>query len=269
MINFSEDIYPYIVGLALVLAIYGVIYKLIPLLFRKAMGSNAAQAVVNSKAATAAMGVVKAKPVFPFAFREVAGENAMSALGAAKAEGKAMPVIIGGGERERDALADMMRHRNTTEYYLNKADANPDPFASKAKPRMPKHWAEAGPFVEDDQPFLVKTHPSGFKPIVTLAFIPAPSPAEIPAFLKLGSWNAVPDADVFVALLRKWQREYGAELVALRQDCMDIRVARKPASREEALALAREHLKFCATGETIAQSAAALMHLNWWHFYWD
>jgi hypothetical protein len=214
-------------------------------------------------------GKIKPKPVFPFEFKEVSGEDAMVAFEASKTEGKGIPVLIGGGETERFGLADAMQYRKSTDHYLQKADANPDPYVSKSKPRMPKTWEPAGPFADDGHPFLVKNHPVGFKPVVTLAYIPAASAAEIPAYLKLDTWNAVPDADVFVALLRKWQRDYGAELVALRADCLDIRVARKPKTREEALILAREHLKFCDTGATLAEAAAELMATKWWHFYWD
>jgi hypothetical protein len=269
MINFENDIWPYIVGLALALGIYGVIGYIIPFLFKRAVGSKPAQTALNSKPVTAVAEAVKPKPVFAFEFREVAGERAMAAYEAAKTEGKGVPVLIAGGESLRRSLAEAMRYRNLTEYYLQKADRKPDPYATKTKPRLPKQWPDVGPFKDDGQPFLVKAHPDGFKPVVTLAFIPAATTAEIPAYLKLGSWNAVPDADVFVSLLRKWHRDYGAELVALREDSLDIRVARKPETREEALVLAREHLKFCATGATTAEAAAELMQTNWWHFYWD
>jgi Domain of unknown function (DUF4253) len=88
--------------------------------------------------------------------------------------------------------------------------------------------------------------------------------------LKLGSWNAVPEAEVFVALLRKWRRDYGAELVALSTDTMDFRVTRRPTTQQEALVIAREHAKFCPSTElTIAERAAELMQLDWWHFWWD
>ncbi len=54
-----------------------------------------------------------------------------------------------------------------------------------------------------------------------------------------------------------------------RSDTLDIRVSRKPETREEALLLAREHKKFCDSGATLVESAAELMQINWWHFYWD
>jgi Domain of unknown function (DUF4253) len=134
---------------------------------------------------------------------------------------------------------------------------------------MPGTWENVGPFTDDGHPFLVKQHPAGFKEVVTLAFIPAETSAEVPAYLQLGGWNAVPEADIMVALFRKWQRDYGAEIVAVSLDAIDVRVSRKPETREEALLLAREHRKFCNAGATLAETAAELMETDWWHFYWD
>jgi Domain of unknown function (DUF4253) len=269
MQDFLNDPWPYIVGLAIVSAIYFFIYTVLPFLFRKITDSKIAVVVRTSKAVSAVANVVNPKPVFTFEFQEISGENAMAAFEAAKTDGKFVPVIIGGSEHYRQNLADSAQYRKTTEESLRLADVFPDPYQYKAKPRMPKAWSDAEPFSDDGHPFLVKQHPKGFKPVVTLAHVPAKSPAEIPAYLRLGGWNAVPEADIMVALFRKWERDYGAEIVALSLDAIDVRVSRKPASREEALVLAREHLKFCATEATLAESAAELMVTNWWHFYWD
>ncbi len=211
-----NDPWPFVVGLALVSAIYFVMQTVVPFLLRKATGSKTAQQIANSKIVTKAAGVVNPKPVFAFEFRAVPGEGAMAAFEAAKSEGKGVPVIIGGDERMVQSLADMMYHRKPSpDEYIRKAEAKPNPYAAKSAPKMPKVWPRVGPFDNARNPFSIHLHPEGFKPVVTIAYIPAKSSADIPAYLKLGSWNAVPEADVFVALLRKWQRDYGAELVAL------------------------------------------------------
>jgi Domain of unknown function (DUF4253) len=269
MEHFTTDYWSYVVGLGLALGIYFVMYIVVPFVFRKVLGSKPAKSIAHNKPVARPVKIVKSKPVFSFEFIEVSGENAIAAFEAAKSEGKGVPIIIGGGEAERQSLADMMQYRNETEHYLRAADAKPNPYSMKSKPRMPKTWVKVGPFPMEANPFLVKNHPEGFKPLVTLAYIPAETSAEIPAYLKLGSWNAVPDADVFVSLLRKWHREYGAELVALRVDSMDVRVSRKPATKEQAMILAREHIKFCPTEAKTPEIAAELMLTDWWHFYWD
>jgi Domain of unknown function (DUF4253) len=269
MENFYNEYHSYIVPTALTLGLYFVLFTVIPFLFRKITGSKPVRQIVNSKAVATVANVVKPKPVFSFEFREVSGERAMAAFESAKTEGKGIPVLIGGGEHYRQSLADSAQYRKSKAESLRLATASPDPYKSKAKPRMPGTWENVGPFQDDGHPFLVKLHPEGFRELVTLAYIPAETSAEIPAYLQMGGWNAVPEADIMVALFRKWQRDYGAEIVAVSLDAIDVRVSRKPATREEALLLAREHRKFCATGTTLAEGAAELMSTNWWHFYWD
>jgi hypothetical protein len=269
MQSYIDYFWPYAVGLVLVLGINFIMFTVIPFLFRKAVGSKPAKQIATSKVVKAAANVVNPKPEFSFEFREVAGEDAMAAFEAAKSEGKGIPVLIAGGEHYRQSLADSAQYRKTTPELLDLADRFPDPYQYRSKPRMPKTWVDAGPFPDDGHAFLVKEYNNGFRPLVTLAFIPAESSADIPAFLRLGGWNAVPDADIMTALFRKWQRDYGAEIVAVSLDAIDVRVIRKPETREEALVLAREHLKFCKTEATLGEAAAELMATNWWHFYWD
>ncbi len=75
---------------------------------------------------------------------------------------------------------------------------------------------------------------------VTIVLVPTDDPTTIPAHLRWGGWNANPPAEYHVAALRSWRDRYGAELVGLSLDVMNVRVARRPGSRDEAMALARE-----------------------------
>jgi hypothetical protein len=57
-------------------------------------------------------------------------------------------------------------------------------------------------------------------------------------------------------------------------DTVELRVRRRPGSRDEALALAREHYAYC--NDTVDQGtkdmatlAANLMGSDWWFFWWD
>jgi hypothetical protein len=254
---------------AVALAIYFVLFEGLPFLYRKKFGSQPAQQMAGSKGVQSVVNVVTQKPVFSYQFEEVSGETAMAAYEAAKTASKGIPVLIGGGEHYRQSIADDTKYRKSPQEYLALATASPEPYVYRAKPRTPKTWEDVEPFSDDGQPFLVKEFDGSFKPIVTLAFIPAQSNADIPAYIWRGGWNGVAEADVSVALFRKWQRDFGAEIVAVSLDAIDVRVARKPATRDEALVLAREHLRFCATGATLAETAAELMATNRWHFYWD
>lgn len=112
------------------------------------------------------------------------------------------------------------------------------------------------------------------KPTAHIALIPTDDPTAIPAYMQWGNWNGCPPAAYHVGALRAWRDRYGAELIGLGPDRMDLRVSRRPASREEALELARVHYVYC--NDIIDQGvgsyralAAGLMASDWWCFWWD
>jgi hypothetical protein len=107
-----------------------------------------------------------------------------------------------------------------------------------------------------------------------IALIPTDDPTAIPAYMQWGNWNECPPPAYHVAALRAWRDRYGAELVGLSADVINLRVSRKPATREEALELAREQYFYC--NDIIDQGvgsysrlAAGLMASDWWFFWWD
>jgi hypothetical protein len=77
-----------------------------------------------------------------------------------------------------------------------------------------------------------------------------------------------------VAALRSWRDRFGAELVGLGFDTMNLRVARRPQTRAEALELAREQDLYSQdlvdqVAGTLSHLAADLMTHEWWFFWWD
>jgi hypothetical protein len=109
---------------------------------------------------------------------------------------------------------------------------------------------------------------------VHIALIPTDDWTAIPAHLSWGGWNSCPEPEYHVAALRSWRERFGAELVGLSHDTMNLTVASRPATREAALALAREHYDYCSdivdqgTG-TLSKLAASLATHDWWYFWWD
>ena len=74
--------------------------------------------------------------------------------------------------------------------------------------------------------------------------------------------------------MRSWRDRYGAELIGMSSDTINLRVAVRPKTREEALALARDQYVYCADNidqgvRTYSALAAALMESDWWYFWWD
>ncbi|UFZ08283.1 DUF4253 domain-containing protein [Bradyrhizobium ontarionense] len=109
---------------------------------------------------------------------------------------------------------------------------------------------------------------------VIIGLAPTDDWTTIPALLRWGDWNGCPKPEEHVAALRSWRDRYGAELVGMSADTINLRVASRPKTREEALALAREHYVYCNDiidqgAETLSALAAALMANDWWYFWWD
>ena len=109
---------------------------------------------------------------------------------------------------------------------------------------------------------------------VHILLIPTDESAAVPAFLRWGGWNACPAPELHVAALRSWHKRYGAELVGITGDVINLRVTRRPATRDAALALARDQSLYCEDivdqgTQTLAPLAATLMQDDWWFFWWD
>lgn len=111
-------------------------------------------------------------------------------------------------------------------------------------------------------------------PKVHIALIPTDDWTTVPAHLQWGAWNACPAPEYHVAALRSWRDRFGAELVGLGFDVMNLKVSRPPQTRQQALELAREQYVYCADiveqgVETLNALAATLMASDWWYFWWD
>lgn len=109
---------------------------------------------------------------------------------------------------------------------------------------------------------------------VHILLLPTTEGAAVPAFLRWGGWNACPPPEYHVAALRSWHERYGAELIGITGDVINLRVARRPRTRDEALALAHEQFLYCEDlilqgTEAFAPHAASLMASDWWFFWWE
>lgn len=111
-------------------------------------------------------------------------------------------------------------------------------------------------------------------PKVYIALIPTDDWTTIPAYLRYGGWDDCPPPEYHVAALRAWRARYGAELIGLGFNTMNLRVARSPSTRDAAIALAKEQYIYCRDiidqgVESYSALAAALMANTWWFFWWD
>ena len=96
---------------------------------------------------------------------------------------------------------------------------------------------------------------------------------QAPAYLRYGAWDECPSAAEHVALFRYWDERYGAEVVAMADDVVEMKVARPPADRDAALELAGWQYLYCrglvTRGvKTLQNLAAALLGGTVWFFWW-
>jgi hypothetical protein len=109
---------------------------------------------------------------------------------------------------------------------------------------------------------------------VSIALVPTVTPWEVPAYLTWGGWNDCPYPDAHMLTWQHWHQVYGAEVVAMTSDIVEMRVGRPPTSTDGALTLAREHYAYAP--DIAAQSlgsveahAGLLMGQAGWFFWWD
>jgi hypothetical protein len=230
---------------------------------------------------------------FPFPLQAVRGRDALKTFEALKARGAGTPLILG----DRQSVEGLVRqHSETTDAACAMrqslalaADYRfPDQFRAEVaearaefeeegayqpelgtwpRVRLPSTW-QNGPLLAR-HPNLQTDHMTAY--VTTLPCADAPDAF---ALLNFGDWNDCPSPHVHVAALRSWGKRYGAELVGLGFDTLHIRVKRRPATRKEALDLAREHYDYCPDTvdqgvETLSNLAADLMQEDWWQFWWD
>ena len=235
-------------------------------------------------------------PKFPYPLETVHGSKAFATFERLLKEGKGAPVIVGDDEA-LTRIANVMEF-NTEDgrspvSVLQAAQglAFPESLRAAHAEEMRK-IREKYPDIEEDEepevgtwPRVLLPGPSGpavpygtltrlAHPRVHIALIPTADRTEIPAYLLWGNWNACPAPEQHVAALRSWRERYGAELVSMSDDVVELRVTRRPKDRDEAMALAREHYLYCndtvdqGTGD-LATLAASLMASDWWQFWWD
>lgn len=107
-----------------------------------------------------------------------------------------------------------------------------------------------------------------------LTLVPVRQPWEVAAYLGFGGWNSCPEPAWQVAIQKYWFERYGAEVVSMSSDVLEMQVSRPPQTAAEALALAQEQYLFCDDivhqgVQTIANLSKSLLNSSIWYFWWD
>ncbi|WP_206377132.1 DUF4253 domain-containing protein [Sphingomonas sp. G-3-2-10] len=222
----------------------------------------------------------------PYPRIETTGANALAEWERLRRAGNGWPVIVGGDEAlaligeqfeaEGNAVAvDVIlaasRKIRVPEDLFARLDA--ERLSEEDKAALAGDWPESPP---PETGLTVASDILTGKPHdrVHILLIPTSDGAEVPAYLRWGGWNECPAPEMHVAVLRDWHARYGAELVGLSGDILNLRAKRRPETREAALTLATEQFFYCTdiveqgVGSTSAL-AATLMSSDWWFFWWD
>lgn len=234
----------------------------------------------------------------PYERITVPGTQALAGWERLKASGRGWPVVIGGDEA-LERIADQFSI-DDPELFGGPMAPGPRPIAEIVQAAANLHFPAdlarwPGAYREEDLRAPIGEWPDGdptgasgedgltvahdmrsgraFEQVHIL-LIPTQDGSEVPAYLRWGNWNACPPPEYHVAALRSWHERYGVELVGIDGDTMNLRAARRPGSREEALALARELYRYCPDivdqgAGTLSALAATLMASDWWFFWWD
>ncbi len=132
-------------------------------------------------------------------------------------------------------------------------------------------WSEDAHGAND---FLCNLEVSRRQPIpeVFIALVPTKSFWEVPVYLHFGGWSDIPLPEENVAILKYWNELYGAELVALKSDTIELHVKRPPSQKATAIQLAEEQIAYCRdtyADYTLRALGSNLHHSSTWYFWWD
>lgn len=115
-----------------------------------------------------------------------------------------------------------------------------------------------------------------YKEQVFIGLSPAPVTNwwETAAHMKFGGWNDCPPADVHVMLHKTWAEKYGARLMTMSFDTIELAIEKPIVNKEEALEVAGLQYKYCNDGidqgaGTLENLAASLVGATSWFFWWD
>lgn len=109
---------------------------------------------------------------------------------------------------------------------------------------------------------------------VVIALVPTIFSWEVPAFLKFGNWNDCPEPEVQVSIMKRWYELYGAEVVGISNDVVEMQVKNPPEDMAASLCLAKEQYIYChdivSQGvQTVRNLATSLLESKVWYFWWD
>jgi hypothetical protein len=194
------------------------------------------------------------------------------------------PVILG-GEEDENRLAEAVTHCKSPPDAIVAKAATLDPkalFETWKRENEPidkdEEWDPVGEWPEAARPsnsFMLPFDIRTKRPRPTVvAVVAVADHTEVPAALCWGAWNACPAPEEHVAVMRRWSDRYGAQLVGISSDVIEMRVKKPPSTRDAALVVAEEQFAYCSDivlqgTQSVRALAATLLNGTAWYFWWD
>jgi hypothetical protein len=222
---------------------------------------------------------------FPLELIETTGDQALAKWQELKSAGQGFPVVLGADD-DSNSFVDLLTPFGPNGPHVPPPRPVEEILGAAAGIRFPDHLAKPrkhdpplGEWPQSPDPSMglsVARNILTGKPLpkVYIGLAPTDDWTTIPAYLRWGDWNACPAAEYHVAAMRTWRNRYDAELIGMSFDTINLRVATRPKTPDEALALARDQYVYCADVidqgvRTCSALAAHLMVSDWWYFWWD
>lgn len=228
-------------------------------------------------------------------FEACPGAKAFARWKQIKADGDVHPVITGSPEDLEDLLGRFQGLHNApsndidpetltfpTGFLQHKEaeasgyyDVPEDAFnLEKAVDDILEHWTDTPYEDPQDEPTVIRDHRGKYHATVYIARVPTDDWTDIAARLRFGGWNDCPSDDWHQAAFRHWHKQYGAELLSMTADIIEMQVKYRPQMLRDAVALAMEQFYYCSDIVTQgvnepANLAKLLMQKNLWYFWWD
>jgi hypothetical protein len=216
---------------------------------------------------------------FPYELHRVPGSQAVAKLEELRQTGVA--VILGGsdsfervvenmenGADDPDALIASSMQIDPVVWLREREEADPEYYEDEEE--------ESPEAAEPNSELISHRDVLSGEPLdeVLLAVLPAKESWMAPCYLRTGGWNSMPFAAEHAALFRHWGKRYGATVACIADDVIEFTVANPPKTKEDAMALAKEHFVYCA--DIVHQGvgsldalAATLLNAPVWYFWWD
>jgi hypothetical protein len=190
------------------------------------------------------------------------------------------PVILGDGG-SLDRIREVLESSEPPDAILARAsELDAQAWLAQRSAALERDWETPhGEWSEPDGeelPYTIPTDILSGRPLahVAIALVPTTRAWEVPAWLGYGGWNDCPEPAVQVAVMKRWHERYGAEVVGMSEDVVEMRVARPPRTRAASMELAGEHYAYCydivlsGTG-SIEGLASGVLGRGVWFFWWD